>query len=57
MASSFREALENMVNERIAQGADPKDLFDELRREANYVFGHYNLEYELGWFRKSEQPD
>ena len=52
MASSFKEALEALVNERIENGADPKDLFDELAREANLVFGHYNLEYELGLFTK-----
>jgi hypothetical protein len=48
MATSFKEALEALVNERIAQGEDPKDLFEELAREANLVFGHYNLEYEFG---------
>lgn len=53
MSSSFRDALEVLVNQRIAEGADPHELFDELRREANLVFGHYNLEYELGLFEKS----
>jgi hypothetical protein len=47
MASSFKEALEALVNARIAAGEDPRDLFEELTREANQVFGHYNLEYEL----------
>jgi hypothetical protein len=55
MSSSFRDALEALVNERIAQGEDPQELFEELRREANLVFGHYNLEYELGLFEKSDQ--
>ena len=47
MASSFKEALEALVDARIATGEDPRDLFEELTREANQVFGHYNLEYEL----------
>jgi hypothetical protein len=53
MATSFKEALETLVNERIAAGDDPQDLFEELTREANSVFGHYNLEYELGLFNKA----
>ena len=53
MARSFKEALETLVNERIAHGEDPRDLFEELSREANQVFGHFNLEYELG-LRKKE---
>lgn len=52
MASSFKETLEALVEERIAQGEDPLDLFEELSREANLVFGHYNLEYELGLKKK-----
>jgi hypothetical protein len=52
MATSFKEALEALVNQRIGAGDDPQDLFDELTREANSVFGHYNLEYELGLFNK-----
>lgn len=52
MAGSFKEALEALVNQRIAAGEDPQVLFEELSREANLVFGHYNLEYELGLFRK-----
>jgi hypothetical protein len=52
MARNFKETLETLVNERIAKGEDPKDLFDELAREANLVFGHFNLEYELGIFTK-----
>jgi len=55
MGSSFRDALEALVNQRIAEGADPQELFEELRREANLVFGHYNLEYELGLFEKSDK--
>lgn len=55
MSSSFRDTLEALVNQRIAEGADPQELFEELRREANLVFGHYNLEYELGLFEKSDK--
>jgi hypothetical protein len=57
MASSFKEALETLVNERIAQGDDPRDLFEELSREANQVFGHFNLEYELGLMKKERGGD
>jgi hypothetical protein len=49
MTGSFKEAL---VNERIAQGEDPRVLFEELSREANQVFGQFNLEYELGLTKK-----
>lgn len=52
MATSFKEALEALIKQRIADGEEPKDLFEELLREANLVFGHYNLEYELGLFNK-----
>lgn len=55
MATSFKDALETLVNERIAAGEDPADLFDELHREANQVFGHYNLEYELGMMLREEK--
>ena len=46
--------LQTLVGERIEAGEDPRDLFDELLREANLVFGHYNLEYELGLFTKAK---
>jgi hypothetical protein len=54
MAESFKEALEALVNERVGEGEDPLDLFEELSREANQVFGHYNLEYQLGLTRKAD---
>jgi hypothetical protein len=41
-----------LINERIAAGEDPASLFGELSREANLVFGHFNLEYELGLMLK-----
>jgi hypothetical protein len=52
MTGSFKEALEALVHERVAQGDDPRDLFEELSLEANQVFGQYNLEYEFGVTRK-----
>lgn len=52
MTTSFKEALETLVNQRIAAGENPQDIFEELSREANLVFGHYNLEYELGLNKK-----
>lgn len=52
MNGSFKEALEALVEERIEAGEDPQDVFELLMREANQVFGHYNLEYELGLFDK-----
>lgn len=52
MAGSFQEALDALVHERIAQGEDPRDLFEELSREANLIFGRYNLEYELELTKK-----
>ena len=45
MAGSFKEALEALVNERIEKGEDPKDLFDELAREANLAFGHNSVRH------------
>ncbi|MCB1862385.1 MAG: hypothetical protein H6964_10520 [Chromatiaceae bacterium] len=47
MKKGFKEAIEEMVKKRIESGEDPMVLFEELSREANLVFGHYNLEYEL----------
>lgn len=52
MAQSFQEALEALVNARISAGEDPVELFEELTRAANLVFGRYDLEYELGLVSK-----
>lgn len=57
MSRSFREALETLVNHRIEAGEDPEVLFAELTREANLVFGHFNLEYELGLFAKQKKHE
>jgi hypothetical protein len=55
MAARLREALEAFVNEKIEEGYDPRDLFEELRREANQVFGHFNLEYEFSLIKRKDQ--
>jgi hypothetical protein len=55
MAESFKEALEALVERRIAAGDDPQYLFEELAREANLVFGHYNLEYQLDLTKKGKK--
>jgi hypothetical protein len=55
MAGSLRESLEAFVNARIEEGDDPRDLFEELRREANQVFGHFNLEYEFSFAKRKDQ--
>ena len=47
MTTSFKDAIETLVKERIEKGDDPMELFEELNQEANLVFGRYNLEYEL----------
>ena len=52
MSGNFKEALETLVNERIAKGEDPRDVFEELSQEANQVFDQYNLEYEFGLTKK-----
>lgn len=58
MLQTFRETLEGLVTERIAGGEDPADLFEELAREANMVFGRYSLEYELGLMLvEAKQPE
>ena len=57
MTKSCKEALQALVEHRIEAGEDPRELFEELRREANLVFGHSNLEYELGLFTKTKEAD
>jgi hypothetical protein len=57
MKKSFKEVIQSLVDHRIAAGEDPQDLFEELSREANLVFGHYNLEYELGLFTKTKDTE
>ena len=52
MSGTFKEALEALVNERVAKGENPRDLFEELSREANQLFDQFNLEYEWGLLKK-----
>jgi hypothetical protein len=40
----FAKELNELIKRYIDGGCDPVDTADELAREANYVFGHYNLE-------------
>jgi hypothetical protein len=56
MAQTFKEAVEALVNSWIEHGHDPMDAFDEFHREANAVFGHYQLEFELALIEKERQP-
>lgn len=40
----FAKELNALIKRYIDGGCDPEDMADELAREANYVFAHYNLE-------------
>jgi hypothetical protein len=46
-AKDFAKELGALITRYIDGGCDPQDVADELLREANYVFGHYNLEIYL----------
>jgi hypothetical protein len=46
-AKDFAKELNALIARYIDGGCDPQDVADELLREANYVFGHYNLEIYL----------
>jgi len=43
----FAKELMRLIKRYIDGGCDPQDIADELLREANSVFGHYNLEIYL----------
>ena len=43
----FAKELNALIKRYIDEGCDPQDIAEELTREANYVFGHYNLEIYL----------
>lgn len=43
----FAKELNTLIKRYIDAGCDPQDIVDELLRESNYVFGHYNLEIYL----------
>ena len=44
---NFAEELAELITRYVNKGCDPQDIADELTREANSVFGHYNLEIYL----------
>jgi hypothetical protein len=46
-AREFAKELSALIKRYIDGGCDPQDVADELAREANFVFGHYNLETYL----------
>ncbi len=46
-ATDFAKELNELIKRYISGGCDPEDIADELAREANSVFGHYNLEIYL----------
>jgi hypothetical protein len=43
----FAKELNDLITRYVNMGCDPQDIVDELTREANSVFGHYNLEIYL----------
>jgi hypothetical protein len=43
----FAKELNELITRYLNKGGDPQDIVDELTREANSVFGHYNLEIYL----------
>jgi hypothetical protein len=43
----FANELNALIKRYIEGGCDPRDIADALTREANSVFGHYNLEIYL----------
>jgi hypothetical protein len=46
-AKDFAKELNELIKRYIDGGSDPEDIADALAREANFVFGHYNLEIYL----------
>jgi len=52
-AKEFARELSALIKRYIDGGCDPEDVADELAREANYVFGHYNLEIYLEKMKKA----
>jgi hypothetical protein len=43
----FAQELNELITRHIQAGSDPQEIVDELTREANLVFGRYNLEIYL----------
>ena len=58
----FAKELNALIKQYVDGGCDPQDIADELLREANSVFGHYNLEicqarcWELSTFGVQRLP-
>ena len=54
----FAKELNALITRYIDMGCEPQDIVDELTREANEVFGHYNLEIylEAKCCRKTDRP-
>lgn len=44
---NFADELNALIKKYIDAGSDPQDIVDELTRESNLMFGHYNLEIYL----------
>lgn len=45
--NEFAKELSALIKRYIDEGCEPENVAAELAREANYVFGHYNLEIYL----------
>ena len=43
----FAKELNLLITRYLNMGCDPQDIVEELAREANSIFGHYNLEIYL----------
>jgi hypothetical protein len=44
---SFAAELNELITRYIEAGSEPQEIIDELTREANLIFGNYNLEIYL----------
>ena len=40
-----KAVLHELIEKHIDNGAPPEDLVDELVKQCNSTFGHYNIEY------------
>ena len=43
----FAKELNALITRYLNMECDPQDIVEELAREANSIFGHYNLEIYL----------
>lgn len=44
---SFAKELNDLIMRFTNAGSEPQEIIEELTREANLVFGQYNLEIDL----------